>query len=278
MIDLLLRYMKCWEEALAMLRSPSVLGPFFIFAALQFLVLVCLTLFYVSPLSVVMVPVVKLLGGEEALHYPMHMILLPQMYHQVYLPLAILVGFALFGWAVSLMVDYYERAGVDIPGLKRRPTASMIPSLVALGLIYVGVITAVQLAFNYIGSTLPVGLAALLVSVVGVALVLAVQALLIYSVFFLVTRTSNPLEAVGLSARYGLKHPGLTVMIVLTVLLIHLPVDFLSARADKIALKFDPQLVVVLLSVGIVFEILTNFFLFASTTAAVTGGRKVGME
>ena len=249
-----------------------------IFAALQFLLLVSLTLFSVSPLAVVMVPVVKLLGGEEALHYPMHMILLPQMYHQVYLPLAILVGFALFGWAVSLMVDYYERAGVDIPGLKRRPTASMIPSLVALGLIYVGVITAVQLAFNYIGSTLPVGLAALLVSVVGVALVLAVQALLIYSVFFLVTRTSNPLEAVGLSARYGLKHPGLTVMIVLTVLLIHLPVDFLSARADKIALKFDPQLVVVLLSVGIVFEILTNFFLFASTTAAVTGGRKVGME
>ncbi|MCK5620141.1 MAG: hypothetical protein KAJ17_12105, partial [Candidatus Krumholzibacteria bacterium] len=230
------------------------------------------------PLSVVMVPVVKLLGGEEALHYPMHMILLPQMYHQVYLPLAILVGFALFGWAVSLMVDYYERAGVDIPGLKRRPTASMIPSLVVLGLIYVGVITAVQLSFNYIGSTLPVGLAALLVSVVGVALVVAVQALLIYSVFFLVTRTSNPLEAVGLSARYGLKHPGLTVMIVLTVLLVHLPVDFLSSRADKIALKFDPQLVVVLLSVGIVFEILTNFFLFASTTAAVTGGRKVGME
>ncbi|MCK5406417.1 MAG: hypothetical protein KAJ37_03145, partial [Candidatus Krumholzibacteria bacterium] len=196
MIDLLLRYMKCWEEALAMLRSPSVLGPFFIFAALQFLVLVCLTLFSVSPLSVVMVPVVKLLGGEEALHYPMHMILLPQMYHQVYLPLAILVGFALFGWAVSLMVDYYERTGVDIPGLKRRPTASMIPSLVVLGLIYVGVITAVQLSFSYIGSTLPVGGAAPLVSVVGgVALVVAVQALLIYSVFFLVTRTSNPLEA-----------------------------------------------------------------------------------
>ncbi|MCK4775221.1 MAG: hypothetical protein KAT30_10565, partial [Candidatus Krumholzibacteria bacterium] len=90
MIDLLLRYMKCWEEALAMLRSPSVLGPFLIFAALQFLLLVSLTLFSVSPLAVVMVPVVKLLGGEEALHYPMHMILLPQMYHQVYLPLAIL--------------------------------------------------------------------------------------------------------------------------------------------------------------------------------------------
>ena len=278
MIDLLLRYMKCWEEALAMLRSPSVLGPFFIFAALQFLVLVCLTLFSVSPLSVVMVPVVKLLGGEEALHYPMHMILLPQMYHQVYLPLAILVGFALFGWAVSLMVDYYERAGVDIPGRTRRLTVSMIPSLMVLGLIYVGVITAVQLSFSYIGTRLPVGVAGPLVSLVGVAVVVAVQALLIYSVFFLVTRTSNPLEAVGLSARYGLKHRGLTVMIVLTVLLIHLPVDFLSSRADKIALKFDPQLVAVLLSVGIVFEILTNFFLFASTTAAVTGGRKVGME
>ena len=80
MLDYLLRYIKLWDESVRMLRSPSVLAPFIIFAAMQFLVLVCLGLFFVPPLSTVMVPVVERLGGEEALHYPVGVVLLPGVY------------------------------------------------------------------------------------------------------------------------------------------------------------------------------------------------------
>jgi hypothetical protein len=66
----------------------------------------------------------------------------------------------------------------------------------------------------------------------------------------------------------------LTALLVLTVLVIHLPVDFLLQRSDKLVLKFDPSIVVMLLMAGIVVEIVTNYFLFASTTFVVVEGRK----
>lgn len=261
-----------------MLRSPSVLGPFVIFAAVQFLVLVCLSLFFVSPLSSVMVPVVERLGGEHALHYPTHMMMLPRMYHSVYLPLVVLVGFVLFGWAVSLMVDYYENIGVGIPGRKRRSMFSLVPSMIVLGLIFVVAITAVQLVFSILGGKVGGVWPSRLAWIAGLAGVIGIQTFLVYSLYFLVTQTSNPFEAIGKSVNFSRQQPVLTAMVVFTVFLIHLPVDFLVQRSDAVVLKFDPQLVFVLLAAGIVLEILTNFFLFASTTSVVTGGRKTGFE
>lgn len=261
-----------------MLRSPSLLGPFVIFAAMQFLVLVCLALFFVSPLSAVMVPVVERIGGEHALHYPTHMVLLPRMYHLVYLPLAVVAGFVLFGWAVSMMVEYYEHMGVKISRRAGRKTSQLIPSLMVLGLIFVLSVTAIQFLFAYLGNLLTGAWPGRVMWLAGVAGSIAVQILLVYSVFFLVTKASNPFEAVAKSAGFGRRSAGLTGLIVFTVFLIHLPVDYLTQRPDAVALKFDPQLVFVLLATGIVLEIFTNFFLFASTTAAVTGGRRAGLE
>jgi hypothetical protein len=275
LIDFLLKYLRSWEEAVWMLRSPSVLAPFIIFAALQFLVLVCLALFYVSPLSTVMVPVVERLGGDEALHYPSHLVLLPRMYNLVYLPVAALVGFALFGWAVSLMVDYYERSGVEVERLHRRPLVSLIPALAVLGVVFVLSITVVQLVTSRVSAVAPHPMAARLVSLGGWAVVILIQALIIYSVFFLVTSTANPLRAVARSVRFSRRRLPLTAMLVLTVFLIHLPVDYLVQRVDRVVMKFDPLLIVGLLTAGIVLEIGTNFYLFAGTTSIVTGGRKV---
>jgi hypothetical protein len=106
-----------------------------------------------------------------------------------------------------------------------------------------------------------------------VALIL-VQVFLVYSLYFLVTRTSNPFLAVLESVRLGRRKLALTAALVLTVFLIHLPVDFLTQRSDKVVLKFDPGLVVILLAAGIVVEIITNYFLFASTTSVAVGEGK----
>ena len=131
-----------------MLRFPGVIAPFVVFAAVQFVMLLAFALFTISPISAFMVPVVAAVGGEQALHYPMHLILLPRMYHLMYLPMSIIVGFSLFGWAVSVMIGYYDREGVKIPNLVRRSAVSMIPSLVVIGLIYVGLVTAIQFLFS----------------------------------------------------------------------------------------------------------------------------------
>ena len=259
------------------LRSPSVLAPFIIFAAIQFLVLVCLGAFSVPPLSTVMVPIVERLGGEEALHYPMHMVMLPRLYHQLYLPVAVVVGFALFGWGVSLMVDHYDRAGEAVPRRGQGRFRKLIPSTMVVGFVFVAVVTAIQLIASKVSAGVANEWASRLAWLGGMVLVFVFQALTIYSLYFLVTRTGNPLRAIAESIRFGRSHLAMTSALVITVFLIHLPVSYLTQRADRVVLKFNPELVFVLLAVGIVLEIATNYFLFASTTSVAAGVKREGI-
>jgi len=278
-IDLLLRYMKCWEESLAMLRSPSVLAPFVVFAALELLVLMSLAFFFVPPISTVMVPITAAVGGEKALHFPMHFILLPRTYNLVYLPLTIIVGFCLFGWAVSMMLDYYEHIGVAVPeGGRRKSTVlrSMF-SLVVVGFVYVAVISVLQLLFGSAASRVGNIWASRLASLVGVAAVVCAQAFLVYAPFHVVAHAENPIAAIAKSVRFGRRRFGLTVLVLATVVLIHWPIDALLRYPDKVVLKFHPELVFFLLAAGIVVELFTSYFLFASTTSLATGGRKEGL-
>ena len=260
-----------------MLRSPSVLAPFLSFAAVEFVVLVCLFAFSVPPLSTVMVPVVQSLGGEQALHYPMHLVMLPRLYQQLYLPAAAVVGFALFGWAVSMMVDHYQRAGEAVPSRENRQYRTLIPSAMVVGIIFVAVITAIQLVLSMLAGAVANAWVGRLGWIGGVVLVVIFQALTVYSLYFLVTRTGNPITAISESVRFGRSHLGMTSALVVTVFLIHLPVDYLTQRADRVVLKFNPELVFVLLAVGIVFEIATSYFLFASTTSAAAGVKREGI-
>ena len=277
MFEFFLRYLKCWEQAVLMLRSPSVLAPFVIFAALQFLALVCLGMFSVPPLSTVMVPVVAGLGGEEALHYPMHMVMLPRLYNQLYLPLAAFVGFALFGWGVWLMIDHYDRAGENVSRRGQSQFRKLIPSTMVVGFVFVVVVTAIQLISSFVSTALANAWASRAAWIGGVALVLLFQALTIYSLYFLVTRTGNPLTAIAESVRFGRSHIVMTSALVFTVFLIHLPVNYLAQRGDRVVHKFNPELVFVLLAVGIVLEIATNYFLFASTTSVAAGVKREGI-
>ena len=70
LVEALIEYLRSLENSVGMLKAPSVLLPFVIFAALQSVVLIACAFFAVPPLSTVMVPVVEAIGGEQALHFP----------------------------------------------------------------------------------------------------------------------------------------------------------------------------------------------------------------
>jgi hypothetical protein len=146
--------------------------------------------------------------------------------------------------------------------------------MIVAGLIFVAVITAVQLGVSYFSEAVANVWGRRLLSMGSLVALILVQVFLVYSLYFLVTRTSNPFLAVLESVRLGRRKLALTAALVLTVFLIHLPVDFLTQRSDKVVLKFDPGLVVILLAAGIVVEIITNYFLFASTTSVAVGEGK----
>ena len=70
LVETLVDYIRSLEESVAMLRSPGILLPFVVFAAVQSVVLIACAFFSVPPLSTVMVPVSGLIAGEQSLHFP----------------------------------------------------------------------------------------------------------------------------------------------------------------------------------------------------------------
>jgi len=266
--DTLNEYLRGLDEARLLFRAPATFLPFVVVGALQALVLFALTWFTIAPFAGAMVPLVERISGEGALHYPMHFILLPGTYGAIYLPLVALVGFPLYGRAVFSMGDRIapERAG-------HRPFGRYVVALVVIGVVYVAVAAGVPGLFvwltRFAGRSLagPLGLAGLVASA-------AAQALLVYAPVCLWRNGGGPLSALGAAVAEGRRRFMPTLLLVLTVVLVHRPIAYLLEQPDRVALKFRPELVFQLLAVGIVLEVVTSFLLFASTAGIAISRRE----
>lgn len=270
--NVFLDYLKGLTEARLMFRSPGAFLPFVIFAALLCLVLFGLAFFLAPPISSLMAPVVEAIGGDRALHYPMHLIMLPDMYHLLYLPLTALVGFVLFGWGVFQMADTFQREGTKMD--ERRPFASAVPALMLIGIVYVAAATAPAMAAAWLGSAVDNTRVTGLVTLGGILISIGFQSLLVYAPMYVRTESQGALGALGRSARHASRHFFQTAMVIVTVILIHQPVDYLLRQPDKVVLKFRPELVIYLLVAGILVELVTTYLLFSATTGMALSRRE----
>jgi hypothetical protein len=257
------RYLDALTNARAALSTPGVLLPFVYFALLQVAILLAMASFTAPALSPVMVPAMRALGGEESLHYPLHLVGLPSVYQRVYLPLAATIGFSLWTLAVWKLVDHHE-VGADRPRRKFRPVLGRV---IILGVLFVGASVAVgELSSRLTGPRTP-ELIARAVLIGSIVLTATAQAFLIYAPVALRLRGGSVWSAIGVGASYARRHFLATALLLLTVLLVHLPVDFLLSRADRIAARFHPEAVLHLMIGSVVLEIFTAYLLFAGITA-----------
>jgi len=252
-------YLDALSNSRLALRSPSVLIPFFVFGLLQCCLLTLLAFFNWRPVAPMMIPVVSLLGGETALHYPMHFVLLPRLWEPVYLPLAATVGFALWTRAVWIMVDRHE-VGQRVAA---RDFRSVLGQVMGVGIVFVGVSAGLGRGLGALAALAPAGLPSRAALAVGVVAVAGVQALLVYAPVVLRLRPVNALEAVRVSARYAVRNFWPAALVVATVLAVHLPLDGMIGMSHRVALTFHPETVFYVMLGSIGLEVVTAYVLFA---------------
>ncbi|HEU4928206.1 MAG TPA: hypothetical protein VFU38_00120 [Candidatus Krumholzibacteria bacterium] len=256
-------YLDALANVRLALRSPSTLIPFLIFGVVQALILSALAFFTVPALAGLMVPFVRALGGEAALHYPTSFVLLPATYRLVYLPLVATVGFALWSFGVWSMISHHDvgaRTGT-------RSFRRALPNILAIGLVFVAVTVAAGRGLALLAAELPAGIPSKLATVGIIAVTACAQALLIYAPAILRLRGGSAITALRTSARYAQRMFIPTALVIATVLLVHLPADALIGNADVLAARFRPEIVFHLMVGSIVLEIVTAFLLFAGVVA-----------
>jgi hypothetical protein len=240
------------------LRSPSVLMPFLAFGALQVVLLSFLAFVDWPPTSDAALSLSRQLGGDAALHYPMHFVLLPRLWETIYLPLVALVGFPLWTWAVWMMVNHHE-IGRRVAA---RPFGRMLPAVLVVGIVFVAVSAGLGRAG---GAVAPLaGRFAGLATIAAILLVALAQTFLIYTPAVLRIRGGGLVSGVRASVRYAARHFWPTLLVILTVLAVHAPVDLLIASSHRVALRFHPETVYFLMLGSIALEVITAYVLFAA--------------
>ena len=256
-------YLDALGNARLALRSPSTLLPFLAFAAVQALIVAVLAYFTVPGLAPAMVPAVRALGGEEALHYPTSFVLLPATYRMVYLPLVATVGFSLWSLGVWSMIARHD-VGVRTGA---RSFRRALPSIAVIGIVFVAVTVAAGRGLGLVAGLLPPQIPSKLATLGVIAVTACAQALLVYAPAVVRLRGGNALAAMRVSVGYARRMFAPTAMVIATVLVMHLPVDALVANADVLAARFRPEIVFHLMLGSIALEVVTAFVLFAGVVA-----------
>jgi hypothetical protein len=250
-----------------MLSTWRVWLPFAVFAVLEMTALLVITNFVGSPFEGIVVAVIENSLGEDGLHYPMFLVLLPQLFQLLYLPAVIVVGFPLFGWAVFEMCRYFsKRRGGLSPD---HSVARLIPSMVLAGLFFVVPVQATGFVFSYLGNAVGGGIAQKAATLLSIIAVVIVQSILVYLLVHVILGRKFSLNAFEKAVSFTRRHFFLTVMIMITATALHYPLEYLLARADRIVLKFTPELVPGIMGAAIMLEMFTNYFVFSSTTSLV---------
>ncbi len=249
-----------WRGAFAVFGRPAIWLPFLIVAVFQFLVLLLLTQFHHKPLLPLALPLVRLLGGEGATHYPNLFYALPTMFFRANLAIDAVIAALAGGAATVLFARAFGFEQVQRPWTRAFKTAHwlILSSVVLLAIIFASSrLESLIPRQAYLSD--PMIRWGTRAAMLGVFVLL--QSFLIYMTAWIVLMGQNFFTALRDSIRVTAHTFIPTVLVVGLAAVIFYPFSYLSSRVDLIVNKLSPELVAGLLSLQIVFQILITFIL-----------------
>jgi hypothetical protein len=257
------RYFEAWERSISLLEKPVVLVPFVLLAIIQIVPLVMTTFFVEPPLSYFMVPTMHTLFGEEALHYPTHFVMLPDIFRVFAAPFVLLFGYSLLGWGVLMLIDLCHDKPVRFANYLAG-VRILLPSILAIGSLFVLLDYGVQ----YAGILLDRATSGLFGDV-AVASVRAAgfvsKVFLVYSLFFLGLYRETAGPAIRRSIRFARRRFMVTGLVILSAYLMRAFVDFVLAESFA-QFAFDETHVLVAVVAGVLVESFALYYVLSATT------------
>lgn len=249
-------------------RKISIWVPFAIYSFLQFFLLVALVSYVRPGIYAILSPVISLVAGKESPlfgHYPDLFLMLPMVFQWGKLILGII--FEGLAAGVTSLLFFKAFASSEKTPAVYKSSFSRWPQL----LITWTCITAVLILVSWLipslfsgfleGSPRRAAVSDTLLRLLSVFL----YAIFIYAVPAIVVFQKSVWGAFKLSLSFFIKYPIFSFFLALIPYILSIPTTFLASKSDIIVDKFSPELVFYILLVGIIADLLVNFF----TTGAV---------
>lgn len=260
----IIRYLRCVADAWQALSRPACLLPFALLSLVELLALTGYVFFAVPPFSAFYPGAMRALFGEEVLHYPDHILQLPEVMNWTRAGLGVLCGFFLVGWGLA---QIHARLGEGDDASVQRPRALIVPWFIAYfacALVLVAVVPALDL----LGELRVVGRLKPLWQVLGVLARPATLALAAYAMLFALTgRTANGFSALRHAARFAYARWVETSLIGVGAVVLASPFLILTSQANWFVQSAHPGLVVASVSGAVLWDAVVRFYVFAAAAS-----------
>ena len=256
---------RAYRSILPLMLRPAHWLPFLALAAVQYVALGLLVAFHQPAVAPIGVPLIRLAGGDKAMHYPMMFLYLPSMYSRIMLVVAVLfasvvVAFATLRFARTLGFAPAGRAPTSIR--RQLPTLILVsvpPTLAILALSWL----AGQVPTDLILSNAKVRWAVR----GGVLLaVVLVQSFVSYATAWVVLQGHSVVAALRDSCRVTARTFLPTFLVIAIPVVALYPISYLMQRVDLFVGKLRPETIAGLLALRIAAELLFGFLIVGAIT------------
>ncbi len=256
-----------WSEMLGAAKRRAALLPLVLYGAVQVCLLLLVAGFAYRPLTSFVAPALRWRLGEAALHYPNNFFALRTVLGQTDPFLAVFLGALTTGAAVLLFAAHY---GGDRGRFRAAWAASArrywaIVAVVAIVVVASQLLNAIP--FSVFGELAEENASRFrLVRALTIGVVMAVQALLVYAVPFILIGGAGLGRAIGRSASLAATTPVTTYLIVAVPAALELIPAWLSKKSATIAYTFAPEFLLVIMIIWVVTIALVNYATFGAAT------------
>jgi hypothetical protein len=255
-----------WRGAITLSRHSAIWLPLLLVTGIQILLLLVLLGFHHGGLAFIGLPLVRLLGGESATHYPILYYALPAMFFRANLVISAIFG-AIAGGVATLL---FARAfGFEAQPGAWRHAWRRAPALIVTTTLALALLLGVTLLLSLIPNA-PMQRSGALrwgVRAGSMGVLIVVQSLLVYSTAWIVLMGHRIWPAIRDSVRVTLRTLLPTLIAVSVAAIVHFPFSYALGRVDLIAGKhIRPEVIVGVLGLQIACQLLVTFLLVGAVT------------
>ncbi len=250
-----------WIETTRNFGRWRLWAPFFVFWVVQAGAILLLTQFYQPPFALFLVPLLRLLGGDAILHYPIFYLALPSVFTVVALFLDLLVG----AWTLATAFLLFWQA--DRPAEPSRGAFRMAGKaygrlvLARLPLVVLLVVLLFGLPRLLLGGSSDIPGSTLRTIRYGSVLIGSIlEGLFLYAPLAILVEGRSVGGALRRSFSLAARVPFATLGAVLIPNLIQIPVSAVFRRTDTIVRNLAPEVVIWILLAAAVLYAMSAFF------------------
>jgi hypothetical protein len=263
---------KNWLETLNLIKTkPIVIMPFVFIAFLECIVLELVFFSTRFPLSYVANPVIRKFFGENFVHYPANLIILPQLFYYFQVAIYIFIGVFLTGVTVNIFKNLIVNLPIKVKALIKNAFTNyfsffMYAIIVTILFYLIRTVELYVLAkvFRKLAKVLPFNIAA--ISAISTILILFIsnlilQVLVISTIPLMVLNKMRFFRAMIKSVVIGVKNFSAIFIMILLPFLIYFPIVFIKSFSAEIAAKTFPGMNVVVSLIGILASMFLDCFI-----------------